>query len=242
MLPPIALPQFALSSTLCLSLSGTYIALSPPWQVKPVTKSAPSTGDSLRWLRLTEKHSTKFILAPLGLLGLHTSRLVLLYHESRPEMILPYIFRGLNMDLITWSKATSIPLALILCVGIPLRIASYASLGRNFTFALTEPDQLKTTGIYRYLQHPGYTGIAILAVANVLLYGRTDGVLSAWIPWSWHNVVSRLMWGLVPAGLSAIMFAIWARVKEEEKMLQATFGQEWEQWHQKTARFIPWIL
>ncbi|KAH7260421.1 hypothetical protein B0J15DRAFT_284986 [Fusarium solani] len=239
---PIALPQLALASTMCLSLSGTYIALSPPLQAKPVTKSAPSTGDSMRWLRLTDKHSTKVILAPLGLLGLHTSSLALLYHKSRPEMILPYILNGLDTNLITWSKATSIPLALILCAGVPLRLASYISLGRNFTFALTEPDQLKTTGIYRYLQHPSYTGLAILAVCNVLLLGRTDGVLSCWIPWSWHGVVSRLMWGLVPAGLSVIMFGIWTRVKEEEKMLQATFGQEWEQWHQKTARFIPWVL
>ncbi|EEU38998.1 uncharacterized protein NECHADRAFT_70163 [Fusarium vanettenii 77-13-4] len=235
---PIALPQFALASTMCLSLSGTYMALSPPLQAKPVTKSAPSTGDSMRWLRLTEKHSTKVILAPLAVLGLHTSSLVLLYHKSRPETILPYIFNGLDTDLITWSKATSIPLALILCAGIPLRIASYASLGHNFTFALTEPDQLKTTGIYHYLQHPGYTGIAVLAVCNVLLLGRTDGILSCWIP----SVVSRLMWGLVPAGLSVIMFGIWTRVKEEERMLQATFGQEWEQWHQRTARFIPWVL
>lgn len=239
---PIALPQFALASTMCLSLSGTYVALSPPQQAKPVTKSAPSTGDSMRWLRLTEKHSTKVILAPLGLLGLHTSSLALLYHESRPEMILPYILNGLDTNLITWSKATAIPLALILCAGVPLRLGSYVSLGRNFTFALTEPDQLKTTGIYHYLQHPGYTGIAILAVCNVLLLGRTDGILSYWIPWSWHSIVSRLMWGLVPAGLSVIMFGIWTRVKEEERLLQATFGQEWEQWHQKTARFIPWVL
>lgn len=242
MFPPITLPQFALASTMVLSLSGTYVALSPPRQAKPITKSAPSTGDSIRWLRLTEKHTTKVVLAPLGLLGLHTSGLVLLYNSSRPEMALPFIMDGLNPDLITWSRATSIPLALILCAGVPLRLASYVSLGRNFTFALAEPDHLETTGIYHYLQHPGYTGIAILAVCNVLLLGRPDGVLSCWIPPSWHSVVSRLMWGLIPAALSAIVFGIWTRVEEEERMLRATFGQEWEQWHQRTARFIPWVL
>ncbi|KAH6892483.1 hypothetical protein B0T10DRAFT_401857 [Thelonectria olida] len=234
-----SIPQAALAATIIASSVGTYIALSPP---NPVTKSAPSTGDWVRWANLTHRHTTKATLAPLGLLALHTSTLACLY-PTIPSFVLRHgAENGLNRSLITWSPETCIPLALIICAGIPLRLVSYASLGKNFTFALTEPDHLKTTGIYRYVQHPSYTGIFILMLSNILLLGRTDGVLSCWVSPSWYESIGFLRWISTPIAWSLFLGGIWTRVNEEELMLRVKFGAEWERWHSRTARFIPYLL
>ncbi|KAL6245221.1 hypothetical protein RBB50_007996 [Rhinocladiella similis] len=233
------LAQTSLATTILASTIGTYIALSPP---NPSTRATPSTGDAIRWLQLTNRHSTKVALAPLGLISLHTSSLVYFY-PNIPSLLLGHgAENGLNTDLIRWSAATSIPLALIFCAGLPLRLVSYASLGRNFTFALMEPDRLTTTGIYGYVQHPSYTGIVILALCNVALLGRVGGALSCWIPPSWYSAMQKSEKLFFPVGLSLLLFAVWTRVTQEERMLKDEFGAEWEKWHATTWRFIPWIV
>ncbi|KAL3427254.1 isoprenylcysteine carboxyl methyltransferase [Phlyctema vagabunda] len=231
--------QASLAGTMLMSTIGTYIALSPP---NPSSASEPSTGDSLRWLKLTDRFTTKIAMAPLGLLALHHSALICLYPKIPSSIIRHGTENGLNPNLITWSAATSIPLALTLCAGIPLRLVSYASLGKNFTFALMEPDRLTTTGIYRYIQHPSYTGVLVLLICNAALLLRLDGALSCWVPPRLYQAFRFAYLALAPAGLSLLFWGVSTRVREEERMLQAKFGAEWASWHSKTARFIPWLL
>ncbi len=236
---PLSFSSASLAAAILASTVGTYIALSPP---NPSTASIPAAGDSLRSLNLASKHTTKIVLAPLGLLALHTSSLSYL-HPSISSYILRHgAENGLNINLITWSAATSIPLSLIFCAGIPLRLVSYSSLGKNFTFTLAEPDRLTTTGIYRYVQHPSYTGIMVLAVCNVALLGRIDGVLSCWVPPRWYPASRALEWVLAPVGLAVVMLGMWTRVRQEERMLRAEFGAEWERWHSTTPRLMPWLF
>ncbi|KAI2602476.1 hypothetical protein GGR54DRAFT_644964 [Hypoxylon sp. NC1633] len=219
---------------------GTYVALSPP---HPNTKRILSTGDTLRRLNLANGRFTNIALGPLGLLALYASGLAYLYPDIPPILLRYGAANGLNPNLITWSTATSIPLVLILCAGVPLRLVSYASLGQNFTFALAEPDRLKTTGIYHYVQHPSYTGLLILVVCNVLLLVRIDGALSCFIPTGWYHTLQSLERTLLaPAVLSPLMFGMWARVRQEERMLHTRFGVSWESWHARTARFVPWFF
>jgi protein-S-isoprenylcysteine O-methyltransferase Ste14 len=33
-----------------------------------------------------------------------------------------------------------------------------------------------------------------------------------------------------------------ARVRDEEAMLRGKFGREWEGWHRRTKRFIPFVF
>ncbi|RDW71651.1 protein-S-isoprenylcysteine O-methyltransferase [Coleophoma crateriformis] len=231
--------QASLAVATLTSTVGTYIALSPP---NPNVESGPAAGDSLGRLQLTNKHIAKVALAPIGLMALHASTLTYLYPNIPSGVLRHGAQNGLNSNLIKWSTATAIPLALILCAGVPLRLVSYASLGKNFTFALAEPDRLTTTGIYRYIQHPSYTGVVVLIISNVALLGRVDGVLSCWIPPRWYQPLRSWVWALAPVGLSLLTFGIWTRVRQEERMLRTEFGAEWEDWHAATARFIPWIV
>ncbi|KAI0834013.1 hypothetical protein F5Y06DRAFT_179883 [Hypoxylon sp. FL0890] len=235
----ISLSQCSLAAAILASSIGTYAAISPP-NPNVDSKPMPSTGDTMRWLNLTSKRATKIASTPLGLLSLHTVGLTCLYPHIPTFLLRHGAENGLNPDLVTWSAATSIPLVLLLC-GIPLRLGSYSSLGKNFTYNLAEPDQLKTTGIYRYVQHPSYTGIALIAVGNLALLCRIDGALSCWIPPSWYETIRTLGWALlIPVWMP--MFGLWIRVREEESMLRAKFGKDWERWHARTARFIPWVF
>ncbi|KAF7553339.1 hypothetical protein G7Z17_g3720 [Cylindrodendrum hubeiense] len=234
-----SLCQASLAATILASTVGTYLALSPP-NPSPDSQSSSAVSDSISRFNLSRKHTTKVVLAPLGLLALRASSLAFTNPTIPPFLLRHGAENGLDVNLITWSSATAIPLALILCAGIPLRLVSYASLGKNFTFALAAPDRLETTSIYRYVQHPSYTGIVVLVLSNMALLCRTDGVLSCWIPPSWYRVVSNLHWVTAPIGVGIFLFGIWTRVKQEERMLKAKFGVEWEEWHFKTPRFLPW--
>ncbi|KAK4197344.1 hypothetical protein QBC40DRAFT_285724 [Triangularia verruculosa] len=237
MITPLpSLSQATLIAAFLASTTGTYIACRQPNPNPPSSSGIRSKCDALTTYRITDKHATKVMLSPLGLLTLWTVRLAYLYPN------LPSRCHLINTDLITWSPSTAIPLALILCAGVPLRLASYASLGKNFTFALAEPDGLKTTGLYKYVQHPSYTGVVILIICNVALMGRVDGVMSCWVPDQWFKYVRDLGLSLAPVGVSMVLFGVWTRVRQEEEMLRGRFGEEWERWHKNTARFIPGIF
>ncbi|KAH8199127.1 hypothetical protein TruAng_006713 [Truncatella angustata] len=217
----------------------TYVACTPP---HPNSGKPTQTNDFISTLNLTQKHNIKILLAPLCILALHSSILALFYPHIPPGILGYGAENGPNTDLLTWSAATTIPLALILLAGVPLRLISYSSLGKNFTFALTKPDRLTTTGIHRYLQHPSYTGVVILIVCNIALFARADGVASCWFPQEWVRFCQAVRPTSIILGLSMLAFAVWRRVQEEEDMLRSEFGAEWEKWHARTARFIPWVI
>jgi len=151
---------------------------------------------------------------------------------------------ALNPSLLTWSPFTAVPLAIIILIGAPLRLIPYSALAQNFTFALAEPDRLVTTGIYSLVQHPSYTGLAALFFGNSVLYYRYDTPLVAclcppgWMPWI-RILAIAFVW---PAFVFAGAFGISVRVRQEEKMLKAKFGKEWESWNTRTARFIPYVF
>lgn len=236
---PTSFSQASLSAAVLSSTVGTYIALSPP---NPSTNPIPSHSDWVARFHLTRTHSLKVAIIPLGFVALHASSIAWSY-PNVPASLLRYgAENGLHEKYITWSPATAIPLALIFCAGIPLRLASYASLGKNFTFALTQPDRLKTSGMYKYVQHPSYTGLMVLAIANVALLGHHDGVLSCWVPPERFEDWRSFWWTFAPVGFAVFLLGMWKRVQQEERMLKARFGKEWEGWHARTARFVPWLF
>ncbi|KAK4207166.1 isoprenylcysteine carboxyl methyltransferase [Rhypophila decipiens] len=249
-----SISQVLLASTIVISTYGTYIGLSPP---NPPKKPPPSTGDTLRAAGIvTSRHFPKLSLSPFFILGLHTSLLALYYPNIPPWLLHPGSDTtpnydqgdGLNANLITWSAATIIPLILVTGVGIPLRLGAYSTLGKNFTFTLAEPDTLVTGGMYRYVQHPSYVGILVLFFGNLALLARTDGAVVCWL-WGieglregWYGPVKAVyLLGIVVVS-SVIMLGGWTRVKEEERMLKAKFGEEWVRWNKRTARFVPGVF
>lgn len=215
---------------------GTFLGFESP-NKDPAT--APTSGD------FTQKTSLWFVMQNVvrvpTAVGLYTTYLAYRWPLVR-DPISGGDLSSVNPALLTWSASTALPMALLIGAGIPLRLVAYSGLGKNFTFKLREPDELVTTGLYRYVQHPSYTGIFTLLFANGLLFFRPDGVLRMLAP---SVELSKSLWTLWLTGgmsfLCLVLVTLNKRVQEEEKMLKGVFGQKWIDWHSRTARFIPGI-
>jgi len=157
-----------------------------------------------------------------------------------PTPVLCFNPQALNPALFTWSFQSSILLFASTFFAI-LRLASYKALGEDFVYQLNKPATLQTTGIYAWMQHPGYTTVIATWVANVSLLLRPDGVFGSIMP----TVVAR--YGNLFALCHGVGWLVWLasvippRVKDEEEMLKREFGKEWQVWAEKTARFIPGV-
>jgi len=146
----------------------------------------------------------------------------------------------LNEDLFSWSRYSIIFISVVL-VAAPIRLLAYAQLGPNFTFGLTKPSRLMTTGIYRYVKHPSYTTFFLLNCACYFFFCRTDGVAACWLPLQVVKVKGlSVAVGTLLGGLT--LFGLAIRVKDEEDMMRREFGKEWEVYHNTTKRFLPGII
>ncbi|KAL4867078.1 hypothetical protein BDV12DRAFT_198558 [Aspergillus spectabilis] len=106
----------------------------------------------------------------------------------------------------------------------------------SFTFHITKPSGLKTTGVHRYIRRPSYSALLVDATSMVLLLFRADGLMGCWVSAPVAQVFDQLLLGWAVMVTPALF---WVRVKEEEEILAKTFGKEWEGYCARTKRFIP---
>lgn len=189
--------------------------------------------------RITFFASPTFILVrrlSVVLVGLHHALLIL--NPVTPTYHLCPSPSSLNLSLFTWTTHSSICLTLIL-IFAPIRLLAFSQLGNNFTFKLAKPQNLVTSGLYAYVQHPSYTANAVVAAANVLLFERPDGLAGCYMS---EGIVKSAWWRVLGWVLAAAAVYLGrVRVMDEERMLKGAFGKEWEVWHQKTKRFVPGV-
>jgi protein-S-isoprenylcysteine O-methyltransferase Ste14 len=239
-------PQLLLSLLVLLSTYLTVLSETPPHPNPPPSgKSIKMPKDRIYLLTSPLLLSIRHI--QVWLLGIIHAVFVLYPSLPTSSRLCPHP-GNLNPALFTWSPITIISLAIITVFGI-LRLAAYRGLGKNFTFALAKPNELVTTGVYKWIQHPSYTALFFVSLANFWLKERRDGVFGCWIPesvvrgdglWGWLlNWVLNLVPCVVVAG-ATVMFAL--RVRDEERMMRRAHGKKWEEWHGRTARFIPWVF
>jgi len=108
------------------------------------------------------------------------------------------------------------------CLCLWLFYRTHRDLGHNWSVSLDlrERHTLVTTGIYATVRHPMYTGFWLMAVAQALL-------LPNWIAG--------------PAGLIGFSILFFGRVRREEEMMIAAFGDEYRTYMRRTARVVPWL-
>lgn len=111
----------------------------------------------------------------------------------------------------------------IILSGMVLRLISIRTLGKFFTVNLTLHNDhlLITTGPFRFLRHPSYSGLLLSFVGLGLSLNNWISLFSLVIP---------------------ILVIILKRVDLEEKMLISQFGQEYLNYRKKTWKLIPGIL
>ncbi|MBI2938019.1 MAG: isoprenylcysteine carboxylmethyltransferase family protein [Thaumarchaeota archaeon] len=118
-------------------------------------------------------------------------------------------------DLVSWAGLA------LFALGITVLAAAVRTLGELYTSYLgIQPEhRLVTSGPYRYVRHPGYLGELLS------MFG---------IGFALSSVV-----GLALAFLSLLL--VLKRIKQEEEMLTAKFGNEYRAYMGRTKRLIPFI-
>jgi protein-S-isoprenylcysteine O-methyltransferase Ste14 len=110
----------------------------------------------------------------------------------------------------------------VIILGIILRFVSVYSLGKFFTVDVTirHDHRLMKDGIYKYLRHPSYSG----SVLSFIGFG-----------------LSLNNWGSLIVISIPVLFAMISRIKTEEQVLSAEFGDEYTEYMKRTWRLLPLI-
>ena len=111
----------------------------------------------------------------------------------------------------------------LMLLGIVFRQWSIFVLGKYFSTSvrLLSDHKIVTTGPYRYIRHPAYTG-SLLILLGLGLASRTWG----------GTLIILAMFGI----------AFGYRIIIEEKMLTEQFGQDYGEYGKRTKRLIPFLF
>jgi protein-S-isoprenylcysteine O-methyltransferase Ste14 len=106
-------------------------------------------------------------------------------------------------------------------LGSVLRVGAVFVLGRRFSglVAIQESHELVTGGLYRVIRHPSYLGLLLGLFGWALVFRSANGVL-----------VSLL---LLPP--------LVARMKSDEALLEAEFGERYAGYSRRTWRLLPFL-
>ncbi len=78
---------------------------------------------------------------------------------------------------------------------------------------------LVTTGLYRYIRHPQYTGMFLFTLGWIL---------------HWPSIMTLILWPIL------IGAYVWL-ARQEEKQAVAEFGEQYLMYAKRTKRFVPFI-
>jgi protein-S-isoprenylcysteine O-methyltransferase len=132
----------------------------------------------------------------------------------------PHLWRWARIDLppepLFW---TAIGLA---WTGILLRVWSVLTLGRHFRTVvhILDDHKLVTSGPYRVLRHPSYTGGLMTLMGIGMAFGN---------------------WISLAAATGSIFIGYGVRILIEEAALKKHFGEAWAAHKKRTWAFIPFV-
>jgi protein-S-isoprenylcysteine O-methyltransferase Ste14 len=111
---------------------------------------------------------------------------------------------------------------LLLAFGIWLLYRSHAELGTNWSVTLQIRDQhtLVTHGVYRWVRHPMYLALLIIAAGQALALPN---------------------WLAGPAYLVVLLLLVSLRLGPEERMMREQFGKVYDAYAATTKRLIPGV-
>lgn len=120
-----------------------------------------------------------------------------------------------------WNTLFAVGMALF-GIGLMIRIHSLLTLKQYFTYSVAKVENHKIieTGLYKFIRHPGYLGQLIIFIG---------------ISTSISNWLSILLM-MIPVTLGYLY-----RIKAEEKFMIEQFGEDYENYQERTKRIIPLI-
>ena len=134
-------------------------------------------------------------------------------------LILVLPLPGLTHRFLPRSHILILPGLAIELGGILFAIWARHHLGRNWSgeVRIATGHELVRSGPYRNIRHPIYTGVLGMYLGAMIVSGE------------WHALL----------GMTIITLAYLRKLRLEEKILSANFGQTWNQWREESWALLP---
>lgn len=135
-------------------------------------------------------------------------------------------------SFVSWNTTSTAVATIVGLCGYTLRQWSEKTLAELFTYQISKPTHIVTSGPYRFLVHPGYSGGLIHVMALITLFIAPLGHRGKWT------------YLKVPIIILSIAFAttlILDRIEVEEIMLSEHFGEQWTTHVNDKWRILPYI-
>jgi protein-S-isoprenylcysteine O-methyltransferase Ste14 len=105
-------------------------------------------------------------------------------------------------------------------VALALILNGWYNIYKKYWSKETGKGTLVTSGIYKYIRHPQYTGLLLMSLGMLI---------------EWATLPMLIMY--------PIMVVLYVRLaKKEERDMQSEFGNDYSEYMKKTKRFIPFIV
>ncbi len=152
-----------------------------------------------------------------------TAGLGLAYMVASLGLLAAPILNYFNLATLPWSNILGWVGLLVAALGIALRLWANQVLGEFYTRTLKVSEQqvIVQQGPYAVIRHPGYLGM-------LTMWAGAGLAVTNWVAF------------LLAAG--AILVAYTYRIRSEEAMLAATFGEQYQAYQQRTRKLIPFIF
>jgi protein-S-isoprenylcysteine O-methyltransferase Ste14 len=118
-----------------------------------------------------------------------------------------------------WNTFFAIGMALFV-IGLVIRIHSILTLSQYFTYSVAKVENHKiiTTGLYKFIRHPGYLGQLIIFI------GISTSISN------WLSILAMM----IPVTLGYLY-----RIKVEEQFMTDQLGEDYKNYQARTKRIIP---
>lgn len=139
-------------------------------------------------------------------------------------MALAAVLQGIKAAGIRLERSSIAVIAVtLMLLGMVLRWAAMIKLGSSFSphVEIGEGQPLITTGIFRCVRHPAYTGI-------LLIFTGIGFTFENWL-------------GLIAVFAGAVI-GVANRVRIEEAALREHFGAAYTEYARRTMRFVPFVV
>jgi protein-S-isoprenylcysteine O-methyltransferase Ste14 len=112
--------------------------------------------------------------------------------------------------------------AVLTLTGLLVTVQARLHLGRNWsgTITLKQDHELITSGPYRFVRHPIYSGLLLAFVGSALARAEWRGLLA----------VALAFW------------ALWRKLRIEEQWMRERFGSAYDEYARRVAALIPFML
>jgi protein-S-isoprenylcysteine O-methyltransferase Ste14 len=155
--------------------------------------------------------------------------------ESRTSRIAHLLPLAISFVLLTEPSSGALPLlrqrfvadmlwiatlgAALTVAGVALAIWARLTLGRNWSATVMQKSghELITSGPFRYVRHPIYTGMLVAMIGPALAVGEWRGVVAVAISW----------------------LALWRKYRLEERYMVELFGSQYQEYRKRVPALIP---